>query len=153
MEAGLQGGAAGEGLLIRLSTLSDGGQPAERTAQALADFVAAAGQTLEIAIYDFHLPDDLAGIVEDALAGAAKRGVAVRLAYNVDHAKSVPVPPPPATRPELVEALPFPTAPIPGVPDLMHHKYVIRDKASVWTGSTNWTRDSWTREVNVIVTV
>jgi phosphatidylserine/phosphatidylglycerophosphate/cardiolipin synthase-like enzyme len=34
----------------------------------------------------------------------------------------------------------------------MHHKYVIRDQASVWTGSTNWTRDSWTREENVIVT-
>jgi phosphatidylserine/phosphatidylglycerophosphate/cardiolipin synthase-like enzyme len=34
----------------------------------------------------------------------------------------------------------------------MHHKYVIRDRGSVWTGSTNWTRDSWTREENVIVT-
>jgi len=35
----------------------------------------------------------------------------------------------------------------------MHHKYVIRDRAGVWTGSTNWTDDSWTREENVIVTV
>jgi phosphatidylserine/phosphatidylglycerophosphate/cardiolipin synthase-like enzyme len=35
----------------------------------------------------------------------------------------------------------------------MHHKYVIRDGAAVWTGSTNWTADSWTREENVIVTV
>ena len=35
----------------------------------------------------------------------------------------------------------------------MHHKYVVRDAASVWTGSTNWTGDSWTREENVIVTV
>ncbi len=77
----------------------------------------------------------------------------MRLAYNVDHDKAVPVPPPPGTKPELVEALPFPTAPIPGVPDLMHHTYVIRDQASVWTGSTNWTHDSWTREENVIVTV
>ncbi len=34
----------------------------------------------------------------------------------------------------------------------MHHKYVVRDGASVWTGSTNWTADSWTREENVIVT-
>src|SRR5262249_2037155 len=46
-----------------------------------------------------------------------------------------------------------PTAGIPGVPDLMHHKYVVRDGAAVWTGSTNWTVDSWTREENVIVTV
>jgi phosphatidylserine/phosphatidylglycerophosphate/cardiolipin synthase-like enzyme len=35
----------------------------------------------------------------------------------------------------------------------MHHKYVVRDAASVWTGSTNWTQDSWTREENVIVRV
>jgi len=76
----------------------------------------------------------------------------VRLAYNVDHGKKAPVPPPPHTRPELIESLPFPTAAIPGIPDLMHHKYVVRDGASVWTGSTNWTADSWTREENVIVT-
>jgi len=33
----------------------------------------------------------------------------------------------------------------------MHHKYIVRDGASVWTGSTNWTADSWTREENVIL--
>jgi phosphatidylserine/phosphatidylglycerophosphate/cardiolipin synthase-like enzyme len=65
----------------------------------------------------------------------------------------VPVPPPPRTDPDLMASLPFPTAAIPGVPDLMHHKYVVRDAASVWTGSTNWTADSWTREENVIVTL
>jgi len=63
----------------------------------------------------------------------------------------VPVPPPPRTEPALVESLPFPTAAIPGTPDLMHHKYVIRDGETVWTGSTNWTADSWTREENVIL--
>jgi phosphatidylserine/phosphatidylglycerophosphate/cardiolipin synthase-like enzyme len=91
--------------------------------------------------------------VGDALKGASSRGVAVRLAYNVDHPESTPVPPPPETDPELVESLPFPTAAIPGVPDLMHHKYVIRDGESLWSGSTNWTADSWTREENVIITV
>jgi phosphatidylserine/phosphatidylglycerophosphate/cardiolipin synthase-like enzyme len=84
---------------------------------------------------------------------AAERGVAVRLAYNLDDDDRIPVPPPPTTEPSLVESLPFPTAAIPGTPDLMHHKYVIRDAAAVWTGSTNWTADSWTREENVIVTV
>jgi phosphatidylserine/phosphatidylglycerophosphate/cardiolipin synthase-like enzyme len=88
------------------------------------------------------------------LIGAADRGVAVRLAYNVDEdGPRPPVPPPPRTEPDLVEALPFPTAGIPGTPDLMHHKYVVRDGASVWTGSMNWTADSWTREENVIITV
>jgi phosphatidylserine/phosphatidylglycerophosphate/cardiolipin synthase-like enzyme len=77
----------------------------------------------------------------------------VRLAYNFeqdDH--PVPVPPPPRTEPGLIESLPFPTAAIPGVPDLMHHKYIVRDRTAVWTGSTNWTVDSWTREENVILT-
>jgi phosphatidylserine/phosphatidylglycerophosphate/cardiolipin synthase-like enzyme len=92
-------------------------------------------------------------IVGGALRAAAARGVALRLAYNVDYPKSVPVPPPPSTDPDLMASLPFPTAAIPGVPDLMHHKYIVRDGASLWTGSTNWTADSWTREENVIVTV
>jgi phosphatidylserine/phosphatidylglycerophosphate/cardiolipin synthase-like enzyme len=47
--------------------------------------------------------------------------------------------------------------PVPGIPDLMHHKYVIRDggspSAAVLTGSTNWTTDSWTREENIILTI
>jgi len=137
---------------VEVRTLTDGGQPAEQTAHALADFCAAAKQTLEIAVYDFRLPPELNDIVCGALIAAGKRGVAVRLAYNLDHAKAAPVPPPPITDPDAVESMPFPTAPIPGVPDLMHHKYVIRDAASVWTGSTNWTADSWTREENVIVT-
>jgi phosphatidylserine/phosphatidylglycerophosphate/cardiolipin synthase-like enzyme len=138
---------------VEVRTLTDGGQPAEQTAHALAAFCGAAKQTLEIAVYDFQLPPELNEIVRDELVGAQKRGVAVRLAYNLDHAKEVPVPPPPETNPDALEAQPFPTAAIPGVPDLMHHKYIVRDAASVWTGSTNWTADSWTREENVILTV
>jgi phosphatidylserine/phosphatidylglycerophosphate/cardiolipin synthase-like enzyme len=136
---------------VEVRTLTDGGQPAEQTAHALAEFFAAAKQTLEVAVYDFKLPHDLDAIVCGELVAAAKRGVAVRLTYNLDHAKEVP--PPPSTDPGAVEAMPFPTAAIPGVPDLMHHKYVVRDAASVWTGSMNWTADSWTREENVVVTV
>jgi phosphatidylserine/phosphatidylglycerophosphate/cardiolipin synthase-like enzyme len=138
---------------VEVRTLTDGGQPAEETARALADFIGAAERTLEIAVYDFHLPAPLHEIVVGALTAAASRGVAVRLAYNVDHPGKTPIPPPALTDPDAMEALPFPTAPIPGVPDLMHHKYVVRDGASIWTGSTNWTADSWTREENVIVTV
>jgi phosphatidylserine/phosphatidylglycerophosphate/cardiolipin synthase-like enzyme len=91
--------------------------------------------------------------VVGALTDAADRGVGVRLAYNRDHPEQMPVPPPPQTSPELVESLPFPTVAIPGIPDLMHHKYIVRDGEAVWTGSTNWTADSWTREENVIVTI
>lgn len=139
---------------VEVRTLTDGGQPAEDTARALADFVAAAEKTLEVAVYDVNLPSPVGSPVHDAFAGAAARGVAIRLAYNVDYRKDTPpVPPPPETVPAFVEAFPFPTEAIPGVPDLMHHKYVVRDGAAVWTGSTNWTVDSWTREENVIVTV
>jgi phosphatidylserine/phosphatidylglycerophosphate/cardiolipin synthase-like enzyme len=138
---------------VEVRTLIDGGQPAEQTANALAEFFADAKQTLEIAVYDLNLPPELDEIVCGGLVAAQKRGVAVRLAYNLDHAKQAPVPPPPITDPDAIESMPFPTAAIPGVPDLMHHKYVVRDAACVWTGSTNWTADSWTREENVIVTV
>lgn len=138
---------------VEVRTLIDGGQPAEQTAHALAEFCGAAKQTLEIAIYDVNLPPDLVESVGGALRAAEKRGVAIRFAYNLDHPKNLPVPPPPITNPEAMEGLPFPTEAIPGIPDLMHHKYIVRDAASVWTGSTNWTADSWTREENVIVTV
>ncbi|MGA6946826.1 MAG: phospholipase D-like domain-containing protein, partial [Solirubrobacterales bacterium] len=43
--------------------------------------------------------------------------------------------------------------PVPGIPDLMHHKYVVRDGEAVWAGSANWTIDSWTREENVLATI
>ena len=38
-------------------------------------------------------------------------------------------------------------------PDLMHHKFAVRDGTAVLTGSTNWTDDSWTRQENVMLTV
>jgi len=65
---------------VEVRTLTDGGQPAEQTAQALADFCGDAKQTLEIAVYDFRLPPELNDIVCGALIAAEKRGVAVRLA-------------------------------------------------------------------------
>ena len=78
----------------------------------------------------------------------------MRLLYNLDRRPPGAVaPPPPKTRPDEIEALPIATCAVPGWPDLMHHKYVVRDAASVWTGSTNWTDDSWSREENVIAVV
>src|SRR5207248_11300162 len=140
-------------LVIQIRTLTDGGQYAPEIAQTIADFLRAAERTLDIALYDVRLHDPSAQIVRAAFDEARARGVAIRLAYNVDHPQKVPVPPPPRTEPSLIEALGVPTAQIPGVPDLMHHKFVIRDGSTVWCGSTNWTDDSWEREENVIVTV
>src|SRR5262249_57931205 len=53
----------------------------------------------------------------------------------------------------LIEALLVDARRIAGVRDLMHHKFVVRDGKTVWTGSTNWTDDSWTRQENVIAVV
>jgi phosphatidylserine/phosphatidylglycerophosphate/cardiolipin synthase-like enzyme len=89
-----------------------------------------------------------------------KRGVVVRLMFNRDSAQPIPVPPPPEidwTFIDQLRGIGVQVKPIDGVPDLMHHKYVVRDVntplAAVLTGSTNWTNDSWTREENVIVTL
>ena len=120
----------------------------------IADFVAPAKESLELALYDLRLHDDTADVVRGALVGAHGRGVNVRLVYNLDRdVERPPIPPPPKTEPSLVESLPFATAAVPGWPDLMHHKFVVRDRAAVWSGSTNWTDDAWTREENVIVVV
>ncbi len=137
--------------MIELRTYRDGGQSAADVAREVADFLGAAERTLELALYDIRLHDEAAEIVKDALLDAHGRGVLVRLVYNVDHPGPIPVPPPPQTAPELLEALPIPTRPIAGVPDLMHHKYAIRDREAVWTGSMNWTQDSWSRQENAIV--
>ena len=154
-EARAQSAAAGKAaVLIHVHTLTDGGQTSLDVAQKIAAFVDGARETLELALYDIRLKDGTGDIVRDALVGAHDRGVHVRLVYNVDEVDDrPPVPPPPETEPDLVESLPFETAGVPGWPDLMHHKYVVRDRDAVWSGSTNWTDDSWTREENVIVVV
>ena len=131
----------------------DGGQTAVDVARQVAAFFDGAERTLELALYDIRLHDEAAEIVKAALLGAQGRGVAVRLLYNADHFGPIPVPPPPKTAPELLEALPIATAAVAGEPDLMHHKYAIRDREAVWTGSLNWTDDSWTRQENAIVVV
>jgi phosphatidylserine/phosphatidylglycerophosphate/cardiolipin synthase-like enzyme len=139
--------------MMTVTTLADGGQEPITVAQALQEFLAVANTSLDIALYDFALGPGLEELIVDTIQEAARRGVAVRVAYNADYRAPIPVPPPPQLAPEDIERLGLPTKPIPGIPDLMHHKYVVRDRASVWCGSTNWTDDSWSREENVIVTV
>jgi phosphatidylserine/phosphatidylglycerophosphate/cardiolipin synthase-like enzyme len=138
---------------ISIRTLTDGGQSPAEIAAEIASFLDGARQTLDLAQYDFDLGAETAAIVGDAIRRAAGRGVRARLVYNVDHRNPIPVPPPSSPDVTLIESLPVEARPIAGVPDLMHHKYIVRDRTSVWTGSTNWTDDSWSRQENVIVTV
>jgi phosphatidylserine/phosphatidylglycerophosphate/cardiolipin synthase-like enzyme len=138
---------------IEIRTLADGGQQPADIAAAVAAFLDGATTSLDLAQYDFNLGETTKLIVGDAFRRAAERGVRTRFAYNVDHANPIPVPPPPEPDAELIATLPVEGRPIAGVPDLMHHKYVIRDGESVWTGSLNWTDDSWSRQENVIAVV
>lgn len=135
---------------IRFTKLTDGGQAAETIAADVIEFVDAAQHTLDIALYDVRLPGQVGDSVAESIRAAAARGVAVRIAFNADGFFNIPVPPPPSTRPDILAELGVPLRPIPGEPDLMHHKYLVRDGESLWCGSTNWTSDSWTREENVI---
>jgi phosphatidylserine/phosphatidylglycerophosphate/cardiolipin synthase-like enzyme len=126
----------------------------------MAGFLGGAIKTLDIALYDLRLDAAPGDILLAAFQAAVKRGVVVRLMFNQDAAQAIPVPPPPEidwTYVDQLRAIGVQIKPVDGVPDLMHHKYVIRDvstpAAALLTGSTNWTNDSWTREENVIVTL
>jgi phosphatidylserine/phosphatidylglycerophosphate/cardiolipin synthase-like enzyme len=138
---------------IRIRTLTDGGQQPLEIAQLVAEFLGGAKRSLDVAQYDFNLGPETKEVVGGALREAAARGVAVRILYNVDHPNPIPVPPPPEPDVALISSLGVPAKAIAGVPDLMHHKFVVRDGASVWSGSTNWTDDSWSKQENVLVTV
>ena len=140
---------------LEVSFLQDGAQPAEQMAGELAAFIEAAQVSLDIAIYDLNLTGPPADRLRDAFRNAAGRNVRVRLMYNVDFSHPIPVPPPPQPDTAFINSLGVSTRAIPGVPGLMHHKYIVRDaetdEATVWTGSMNWTNDSWTREENGVL--
>jgi phosphatidylserine/phosphatidylglycerophosphate/cardiolipin synthase-like enzyme len=126
----------------------------------MASFLNGATKTLDIALYDLRLQDAPSNTLFGAFDGALKRGVAVRLLFNQDHAQVIPVPPPPEIDWAFIDrlrAIGVQVKPVSGVPDLMHHKYVVRDvdtaQPAVLTGSTNWTNDSWNREENCILTI
>jgi phosphatidylserine/phosphatidylglycerophosphate/cardiolipin synthase-like enzyme len=137
---------------IELTLLEDGGQSAAEVVERIVGFLAPARRSLELALYDVRLPGPVGDRVRDTLVAAHERGVEVRLAYNVNAADPEDSPPP-RTDPGVIETLPVATRAIPGEPDLMHHKYVVRDGEAVLTGSTNWTLDSWERQENVLLTV
>jgi phosphatidylserine/phosphatidylglycerophosphate/cardiolipin synthase-like enzyme len=139
-------------------TLTDGGQPAGAVAERVVGFLAGAERSLDLALYDVRLPGEIGDRVADAIRAAHARGVDVRIVFNQDERPEDDgerpfFPAPPRTEPHVLETLGVPVKPIPGWRDLMHHKYVVRDGAAVWTGSKNWTLDSWTRQENVVVTV
>jgi phosphatidylserine/phosphatidylglycerophosphate/cardiolipin synthase-like enzyme len=142
--------------VVDVHTLEDGGQPAEAIAERLIAWLGEASRTLDLALYDVRLPGPVGNSIADALRAAMRRGVRLRIAYNDETPgpdERPFEPPPPSTQPHVLEELGCELKGIPGWRDLMHHKYVVRDEAAVWTGSTNWTLDSWTRQENVLASV
>jgi phosphatidylserine/phosphatidylglycerophosphate/cardiolipin synthase-like enzyme len=142
--------------VVEVHTLQDGDQAPEAIAERLVDWLGAASRSLDLALYDVRLPGPAGDAVAGALRAAMTRGVRVRLAYNDEDPgpdERPFEPPPPSTRRHVLEELGAELKGIPGWRDLMHHKYVVRDGDAVWTGSMNWTLDSWSRQENVIATL
>lgn len=145
------------GFPIATVFLTDKGQRAEGIANLIGEFLSRARRSLEIAMYDLRLDGTPADVLAHAVRQAVGRGVHCRLVFNEEHSLQIPVPPPPQVDWSLVKRMGIHFHPINGIPDLMHHKYVVRDagtpEAEVLTGSTNWTNDAWTRQENILVKV
>ncbi len=108
-------------------------------------------------MYDFRLSEPLADIIRHALAERATAGVQIRIAYDADKPANPHAlggdPAPPGTG-SFVQALGYPWRRIGGM-KLMHNKYLVRDagtpQGAVWTGSLNFTDDSWTLQENNVL--
>ncbi len=140
---------------LQLDTLVEGGQRPEQVGAGLADWIAGTQRTLDIALYSFHAPGPVGDRIFAALRDASARGVAVRaLIHRPDldptplHATAAP-----RTRVDVLRRAGVHIELTEQVRDLMHHKFVVRDDAAVWTGSTNWTLDDFGAEENVIIRV
>ena len=129
-------------------------------ARRIADFIGAAKSTIDLAIYDFRLHDEAATIVAESLRSQSRKGIRIRIAY--DQATDPGPDAAAATAPAHLESDQKPDGgdgfvrsfadvaqikSITGYRVLMHNKYIIRDgaatDAAVFTGSANYTNDSW----------
>jgi phosphatidylserine/phosphatidylglycerophosphate/cardiolipin synthase-like enzyme len=156
-----------------LRDVQNGGQPDQpvQIARKLAAFISATQSNLHIAIYDFRLKEgsQLFEIVMGALKERAQAGVEIKIAYDSGKPGAAAAggdPAPPGTGALLKQVFGGTTVqlqavtdknPEHGDPRLMHSKYAIRDgqspAATVWTGSANWTDDSWTFQENNLVQI
>lgn len=122
----------------------------------LTAFIRAAKQTLDFALYDMRLSDSLRAQLVSALRERAAAGVQIRFCYDGDKPIQPNVaagqdPAPPGTG-VFVQSLGYPWRRIAGM-KLMHSKFVVRDRQSVWTGSTNFTTDAFILMENNIVEI
>ena len=154
-------GEAGDTLGVRF--LEEGGQRSVEVAAWLAEFLAGARRSLDLAFYDVRLSERPATLLRRVLSTQVAAGVRVRLASDAgdkpgsaEEVERAGVEPAPRDTHERVAELgvsPRVVRAVRGPRELMHHKYVVRDGSAVWTGSLNLSDDGMERMENVIVTL
>ena len=136
--------------------LTEREQSADEVMARLTAFIRGATQTLDFAIYDMRFSDPLRAKLAAALREKAQAGVAIRFCYDADKPSQPNLAagqdPAPAGTGAFVQSLGYPWRRIAGM-KLMHSKYIVRDRESVWTGSTNMTDDAFTIMENNIVEI
>jgi len=122
----------------------------------LTTFIRAAKQTLDLAVYDMRFSDPLRTQLASALRERADAGVQIRFCYDGDKPSQPNVAagqdPAPAGTGTFVQSLGYPWRRIAGM-KLMHSKFILRDRQSIWTGSANMTDDAFTLMENNILEV
>src|SRR6478672_4788363 len=136
--------------------LAEGEQSADDVMARLTTFIRLAKQTLTFAIYDMRFSGPLRVQLAAALRERAEAGVEIRFCYDAD---KPPEPnlaagqdPAPAGTGAFVQSLGYPWRRIAGM-KLMHSKFIVRDRQSIWTGSTNMTDDAFTLMENNILEI
>src|SRR5437868_14281269 len=136
--------------------LAQGEQSADAVMARLTAFLRAAKQTLDLAVYDMRFSDPLRAQVVSALRERAEACVQIRCCYDGDKPSQPNVAagqdPAPAGTGAFVQSLGYPWRRIAGM-KLMHSKFILRDRQSVWTGSTNMTDDAFTLMENNILDI
>jgi phosphatidylserine/phosphatidylglycerophosphate/cardiolipin synthase-like enzyme len=152
------GKAMGDSDMDNLSVffLAQNEQSADAVMARLTTFIRLAKQTLDLAVYDMRLSDPLRAQLVSALRERAEAGVEVRFCYDGDKPPQPNVAagqdPAPAGTGAFVQSLGYPWRRIAGM-KLMHNKFILRDRQSIWTGSTNLTDDAFTLMENNILEI
>jgi phosphatidylserine/phosphatidylglycerophosphate/cardiolipin synthase-like enzyme len=140
---------------ISVFFLAEGEQSASEVMDRLRNFLGQASESLDLAVYDMRLDEPLRLQLLETLQEHAAAGVAIRICYDGDKPEVPNMaagqdPSPPGTG-LFVQSLGFPWRRIGGM-KLMHHKFIVRDRSAVWTGSLNLTNDAFTlMENNVVI--
>src|SRR2546423_14702966 len=141
---------------ISVVFLAQGEQSADSGMERLTAFIRRARQALDFAVYDMRFSDRLKTALNSALRERADAGVQIRVCYDGDKPGRPNVAagqdPAPAGTGAFVQSLGYPWRRIAGM-KLMHNKFIIRDRQSIWTGSTNMTGDAFTLMENNILEI